>query len=311
MSLWLVGAGKMAQDYARVLDGLRVEYNAVGRGMASAASFENSIGRPVWPGGVEYALERKPAPVTAIIAVGVEYLAEVSNSLICSGTKRILVEKPGGLHLNEIIELNAVADKYGASVFVGYNRRFYGAVRKARSLINEDGGVLSAHFEFTEWAHVVTRSIAAQEVKERWLMANSSHVIDTAFHLIGRPIDWKFWNSGSIDWHPAAARFCGAGLSDKNVMFSYISDWQAPGRWGIELLTPKRRLILRPMERLSVIQLGSVELQSVDLVDDTDLRYKPGLYLQTQAFLNGDDDLLCSLDEQVRNASIYSKMAGY
>jgi hypothetical protein len=262
-------------------------------------------------GGVQEALSFERAPKEAIVAVGVEQLANTTYELMRAGTKRILLEKPGGLNLAELTKLKKQADALGVSIFIGYNRRFYQSVRTARDILDEDGGVLSAHFEFTEWSNIIAASTKPPEVKQHWLIANSSHVIDTAFHLIGWPVDWKCWTSGSIDWHPAAARFSGAGVTEKNVTFSYMSDWQAPGRWGIELLTLKRRLILRPMESLSIVQLGSVDMQSVDLVYDTDLQYKPGLYCQTQAFLNGDEGLFCSLDEQVKNARIYSKMAGY
>ena len=51
----------------------------------------------------------------------------------------------------------------------------------------------------------------------------------------------------------------------KGAMFSYFADWEAPGRWGLEVLTRKRRLIFRPMEQLQVMPLGSVKIDSVEL----------------------------------------------
>ena len=38
---------------------------------------------------------------------------------------------------------------------VGFNRRFYSSVLKAKDIIHEDGGVKSFFFEFTEWSHVI------------------------------------------------------------------------------------------------------------------------------------------------------------
>lgn len=311
MAIWLVGAGKMAKDYARVLDALEVTYTVIGRSEPSALAFEKVIGRPVRIGGIENALALDAAPEEAIVAVSVDQLAITATELIRSGTKRILLEKPAGLNLTEISRLNETADRHGAEVAIGYNRRFYGSVQLAREFIHDDGGALSAQFEFTEWSHVVARSNQRPEVKERWLIANSSHVIDTVFHLIGRPESWNCISSGYLDWHPAAARFSGVGMSEENVMFSYIADWQAPGRWGIELLTSKRRLILRPMEQLNVIELGSTEVKRVDRIDEVDLLFKPGLYRQAQAFFDRDDTLFCSLNDQLSNAILYSKMAGY
>ena len=42
----------------------------------------------------------------------------------------------------------------------------------------------------------------------------------------------------------------GAGVTERNIMFSYHADWQALGRWSVEVLTYKRRFIFRPMKQL-------------------------------------------------------------
>jgi len=301
----------MAQDYARILQGLDLPFEVIGRGADSADKFEKATGSRARIGGVSDALRADKAPEKAIVAVGVEQLAPTTAELIRAGVKRIMVEKPSGLDLAEIESLNRIAEENGASVLLAYNRRFYGSVQQARQCIAEDGGVISAQFEFTEWSHVIAPLVIGAGVKERWLLGNSTHVIDLAFHLIGRPVDWKCWHAGSIDWHPAAARFAGAGITEQNVMFSYLADWQAPGRWGLELLTAKRRLILRPMEQLQVTPLGTVKIEAIEPLDNLDQDYKPGLYRQTRAFLEGNDDLFCSLPEQVESVRIYSEMAGY
>lgn len=311
MSLWLIGAGAMAQDYAQVLQSIDLPFEVLGRGAVSADKFEKAIGKSVRTGRLANALIAGKIPEKAIVAVGVEQLAHTTAELIHAGVKRIMVEKPAGLDLAEIESLNRIAEKNRASVLLAYNRRFYGSVQQARECIAEDGGILSAQFEFTEWSHVIAPLVKGAGVKERWLLGNSTHVIDLAFHLIGRPADWKCWYAGSIDWHPAAARFAGAGVTEQNVMFSYSADWQAPGRWGVELLTTKRRLILRPIEQLKVTPLGTVKVEMMDPLDNLDQDYKPGLYRQTQAFLTGKDHLFCTLPEQVKNVRMYSEMAGY
>ncbi len=301
----------MAQDYARVLHALAQPFQAIGRGAVSAAAFEQSIGHPVRTGGLPSALEQEAAPEQAIVAVGVEQLATAADALIQAGTRRILLEKPGGLDLAEIGALQRRAAKKGAEVLLAYNRRFYGSVRQARECIAEDRGLLSAQFEFTEWSHQIAPLIKGPGVKEHWLLGNSTHVIDLAFHLCGRPVDWRYWHAGSLDWHPTAARFAGAGVTEHGVMFAYLSDWQAPGRWGLELLTAKRRLILRPMEQLQVTPLGTVKVEAIEPDDTLDQQFKPGLYRQAEAFLAGDDGLFCTLSQQVENVRLYTDMAGY
>ncbi len=149
------------------------------------------------------------------------------------------------------------------------------------------------------------------EVKNACVISNSSHVIDLAFHLCGLPREWKGWHAGRMNWHESAARFAGAGITDLGVLYSYHADWEAPGRWSVEVLTRKRRYIFRPMEQLQVTSIASVAVEKVQLDDDLDTRFKPGLYRQTQAFLNRDATNFCTIEQQLENAKIYSEMAGY
>jgi predicted dehydrogenase len=311
MSLWLIGAGVMARDYALVLQGLSQEFEVVGRNEASAKKFEEETGHAVRQGGLSGALVNSEAPKQAIIAVGVEHLANVATELIEAGTRQILIEKPGGISSMEIRELLQVEAKHKACVYVAYNRRFYASTTLARKLISEDGGATSCVFEFTEWSHAIAPLVKGPGVKEAWFLANSTHVVDLAFHLCGFPKDWAAWQGGALDWHPAAARFSGSGITELGILFSYHADWDAPGRWGVEVLTRKRRFILRPMEQLQVMEKGSVSVNNLNLDDELDGKFKPGLYRQVQAFLAQDNNLFCTLDEQFQHSVFYDKMAGY
>lgn len=311
MKTWLIGAGVMAQDYCNVLVAQGVDFNVIGRGVGSAKSFEALTGKSVRSGGVENALLAHKAPDSAIIAVGVESLADTAQQLIQAGTRRILIEKPGGLNTLQIQSLVEKALRYNAKVFIAYNRRFYAATTLARTLIEEDGGAVSCNFEFTEWSHKIVPIKLDAEVKEAWFLANSTHVVDLAFHLCGFPKDWHCWHGGSLDWHPSASRFCGSGITENDVFFSYHADWEAPGRWGVEVLTRKRRFVFRPMEQLQVTELGSVKVESVMLNDQLDKEFKPGLFMQTSAFFEHRDDLFCSIGEQLQHCDLYDQMAGY
>ena len=311
MSLWLIGAGMMAHAYAKVLQDLDQNFEVIGRNATSAAKFELATGHSVQQGGLNAALAISDAPESAIIAVGVEQLALIAMRLIKAGTRRILLEKPGGLNIVEIKALKQIAAKHNADVMIAYNRRFYTSTMLARKLIAEDGGATSCIFEFTEWSHAIAPLTKAPEVKEAWFLANSTHVVDLAFHLCGFPKDWHAWHGGSLDWHPSAARFCGSGITEQGVFFSYHADWEAPGRWGLEVLTRKHRFIFRPLEQLQVIQVGSVRMENIELDDRLDIEFKPGLYKQVTAFLNRDDGQFCSIDEQLQHIAIYGEIAGY
>lgn len=301
----------MSRDYAKVLCGLGAEFSVIGRGNASAERFREAIGKDVVTGGIHYALERFGAPEQAIVAVNVEHLTEVSSSLITQGVRRLLIEKPGGMNINEIEKLGAIAEQHQAELLVAYNRRFCASTIRLRQAILEDGGAVSCIFEFTEWSHVIGPSLRGPGVKENWFLANSTHVVDLAFHLCGFPKEITARVVGTLDWHPSAARFAGTGMTEKNVLFSYSADWEAPGRWGVEVLTRKARYVLRPIEKLHCTRIGSIEGEEINLDDADDKIYKPGLFKQTKAFLANDLATLCTIKEQIRNGQIYKQIAGY
>lgn len=306
-----MGTGPMAIAQAKVLCNLKIPFAVIGRGEKSAKIFERKVGIIPATGGVDNILQKKIAPNIAVVAVSVDQLADVAIALMKHGTKRILLEKPGGLNVRQIERVHKVADDNDVEVLVGYNRRFYSSTLKAEEIIAEDGGIKSVQFEFTEWSKKIENLAVSPEVKEQWLICNSSHVIDLIFYLCGNPVDWNYWCDGSLDWHPSGSRFCGAGITSREVLFSYIADWNSSGRWGIEILTPKRRLIFRPMEQLQVISLNSNEIKKVELEDELDISFKPGIHKQLEAFLKGDTSRFCTLTQQVKNIKLYSQMGGY
>lgn len=311
-NLWLIGAGPMAADYARVLDALKVPLTVIGRGSRSAETFAQKTGVAALHGGLDAFLASSPAPARrAIVSVGVEALAPTTRLLLEQGVSQILVEKPGALHKRELDELVDLAARKSAKVFVAYNRRMFASTLRARQMIASDGGVQSMHFEFTEWNHVIRDLTKADGVKPAWLLANSTHVIDLAFHLGGLPVDWHAYTRGALAWHPASSMFSGAGVTDRDVLFSYQANWDAPGRWSLEVLTAHNRLIFKPMETLQVMRKGSVAIETVEIDDRIDKAYKPGLHEQVRRFLAGEFDDLCALEEQARNWALYSRIANY
>lgn len=308
----LVGAGPMAQDYAKVLGALESEYLVIGRSESSAIEFEQATGKKVIEGGVSAYLKTKPkAPRHAIVSVGVEALAETTMMLIDYGVKSILVEKPAGINLDEIRAVYQKAYAADANVYVAYNRRFYSSVIKAQQIIKDDGGPSSFNFELTEWGHVIEKIDKPAGVKENWFLANTSHVSDLAFYLGGFPEQLSCFSSDSTSWHKRSANFAGAGRSACGALFSYNGNWNSPGRWSVEVLTKKHRLILRPMEQLQIQVIGSIAQNPVEIDDELDKSFKPGLYRQTQAFLNEDDAYLCDIEQQIKMTEVYNKMAGY
>lgn len=297
--IWIIGAGTIAQEYAKVLTALGYQFQMIGRGEEKARQVEETLGYKVIRGGLDSFIESAPeAPEAAIVATNLGSLAPNTIALLKYGVKRILCEKPGFLFPEECEKVTSLAKEKDTEVYLAYNRRFFSSVLKAKEIIAEDGGVSSFNFEFTEWGHVIAKYDKPKGELQNWLYANSSHVIDLAFYLGGEPVKMDCYTSGEISWHKPAA-FVGSGITEKGALFSYQANWAAPGRWGIEVLTAQHRLYLRPMESLQIQNLGSVAINPVEIDDHLDREFKPGFYRETKAFLENDLKSLCSLKEQL------------
>lgn len=309
--MWLIGTGNMAWHYANVIRYLGTKFTTIGRGEANATKFEQHFGLPVISGGLAMALQQREAPESAIVAVSVDGLFSATKSLIEAGTKRLLVEKPCSISLEELIQLQEISAAYDASIFVAYNRRFYAGTKRAQEVIAEDGGVTSMHLEISERGFQIAALDQPHHVKERWFLANTTHVCDLAFHLAGLPASITTHTKGETSWHPSGYAFAGCGETSSGALFSYNGNWETPGGWGLELRTSQRTMIFKPLERLVVQRRdgASVEEEVVDESSVTD--FKPGLLEQVRAFANGNSTNLCALSAHIAATKTYIRMAGY
>lgn len=311
-TILLVGSGPMAIDYARIFKALGITLVTVGRGKLSAEKFTAETELPVSLGGIDSWLAdtSNQLPERAVVAVGEKWIGATAKALMSRGIRHLLLEKPGG---HDAVDIRSVYDKAketSSSVYVGYNRRFYASVEAAKRIIAEDGGVTSFNFEFTEWGHVVSAIEKEEGVKEQWFLSNSTHVIDLAFYLGGRPTEMSSYSVGGLDWHPVASLFAGAGRTAGGALFSYQANWESPGRFGVEVLTRKHRLIFRPLEKLQIQKIGSVAIETMEIEDSLDRDFKPGLYKQVEAFVGGRTDLLPTISDQVTMLDWYLKIRG-
>ncbi len=306
----IVGAGKMAQEYARALARLRTGTLVLGRGAQSAAAYHAATGVMPGTGPLEAQLDALAGrlPDSAIVTVNAMYLAEVTALLAARGVRRMLVEKPAALDLAEMDRLLAAVRPTGAQVFLGYNRRFMASVRRAREIVAQDGGVLSVKFDFSEPARRIAQLPKPQRELDTWIYGNSSHVLDLAFHFLGpvRQMDARISGAGLVAWHPAASVFTGSAQAESGALMSWHANWAAPGRWGLEVMTAERRLILQPLEQLRIQSHAgfSETAEELDLADEREV--KPGLLRQLRAFLHGDEaESLPDLERQAENMRLY------
>lgn len=311
----VVGVGKMGVAHLQALAYLEPDALAGWAPSDRRRQMVESAGAEFFHGPLELALDAF-SPTHVVIASPVETLAPIALRLIDAGVRSLLVEKPVVLNREQGLELTAAVNKSGVSLSVGYNRRFYASIRTALKLIADAGEEIeSVIFEFNE---VIRDPLGppghAPAVQNRWLIANSLHVIDSALHPVGHPIPSQssFFRSGGLVWHPAGGIFSGAGVTTLGKPFSYHANWASPGRWGFEWVSKSARFQFRPLERLSMMRIGSFEWEEVPLIDALDQRFKPGVYLQDKAFLYGDErHKLVTLEQALALVDLGNSIAAY
>lgn len=301
MKILVVGSGYMAGEYAAVLKDLNVDFSIVGRSESSCNILKKKYPDiNIYSGGIEN-FNNIEKYNFAIITTNVEFLLEHSILVMNRGIRNLLVEKPGGKNLSEVKQLFDIAQVNSSKIFIAYNRRFYASVEKFINLLESDSKILSFNFEFTEWPHTLELFSNQEAVKENLFYANSSHLIDLAFFLNGKPKQMSSISTDKLAWHKKAI-YAGIGMTDKNSVFSYQANWKGPGRWGLEMISENFRYYFRPLEELWIQKQKTVKLEKVEIDNYLDIKYKPGLFKQVNAFLfNQSDKRLIDIVEQYNN----------
>lgn len=308
----VVGTGEISKEYCRVLVELGITPIVVGRNIEKAERFGRENEVQAFGGGIEQFLRDTGILYThAIVATDVLSLCDVSCLLLDAGVKNIFTEKPAGINKTDIIRISQKAKEKEANVYVAYNRRFFASTDKVLEYVRNDGGVKSFNFEFTEWAHTIEPLDTDARIKEAWFLANSTHVVDLAFFIGGEPSNMNCYTTGNLSWHKNGCIYSGAGVSEKGALFSYQANWAAPGRWAVEILTSKHRLYLKPMEKLSVQEIGSVQILPVELDNELDTRFKPGFFKEVESFVKGiDDGKKKTIHDQLRYMEYFEQIEG-
>lgn len=307
----LFGSSYMAEEYLKVLKALDCEVSVVGRNEEKAKGLAQIYSCAGYGGGSRALKDIECGDADlAIISSSVESLKDLTIDCIGSGIRNILIEKPGALN---IMELEAMSKAVGTdnNIAVAYNRRFYNSVIQLKSAIEKDGGPLGCFFDFTDREKDVLDNPKSKDVIRRWGFGNSSHVIDTAFYLIGHPVEMSSLRAGSWECHPTGTAFAGSGRTEK-CLFSYFATWAGGGRWDVEISTKEGRYKLSPLEELQFCKKNQFSWEKIALQDDDDAKFKPGLYKMVKKVLfDLDFSGLPTIADQIRFCAAVDRIFGY
>lgn len=318
MRVLIVGSGYMCEEYYKVLKDIGIQdIWIVGRGREKIDKLkkEYNIEKAFYGGLSEFIknFDRKIHFDLIINTVNVENLYEINKFILESNLGNLLLsEKPGCLNSEEADYLNNLSKVKNKKIFIAYNRRFYSSVLKLKNLLLNKKDILSIFFSFTEILEKIIKQNFPKEVKKKLLIANSSHVIDLVFHLIGMPAELNsFYYYKNEDFNYGI--YYGSGLSENNIPFVYHSNWLSKGRWLIEIYCKNYKYILCPLEKL-IIQKDNFnkELEIID-EDDDDKNFKPGLKKMLLSVINKNDlyENLCTINELTKTMKFYESIGGY
>lgn len=308
LNVLLIGSGNMSNFYAEILSSYEVDFSIFGNTYNSCSSFARR--HNCLFGSIECDDPLNFSSVShVIIATPVSFLFGYVQKVLLESEALILVEKPGAADFDEIQALERLDKEFPRRIFIAYNRRFYNCVAHAQSLIVSGHPVQSVSIVFNERVAQVEKSLRSEDVKSKWILSNSSHVIDLGFFLAGAPkLDSSaFFHSGGIAWHSSASVFASAGETESGALFTCTAAWGAPGGWSVNVRTDIHDLTFCPLEKLIIRKTGSDDCVIVE-----EGNFKFGLEGQLKAFLFGKkSENLCSVSSLCRLSKFIWKVGRY
>ena len=175
LKVLVLGAGNIGLEYARILEDQNIEYKIISRSCSPKITNANVINEDIF----NIPINRIKSFSHIIIAIQPHLTFSVLKYLIENTESSILVEKPLSLFAKCIQDIKI--DDFENRIYVAFNRRFFPSVIYAKKLL-EGQDITASNVCITEMSD---RIIGPNEVIERWGMANTIHILDLIFYLVG------------------------------------------------------------------------------------------------------------------------------
>ncbi len=309
----IVGAGAIAKHHFQVLDSFEdVEIRAVAN--RSPEPREKAVQAYNIPAGYadfEEMLAKENLDALLVL-VNAENMMTVTEKCFEKGVP-ILMEKPPALTAKEARELATKAREKNVPIMVGLNRRFYSIYEKALKAIAERGPLLGVAIEAPERIKE-EREIGkfSPELLDKWITLNGIHAIDLLCFFGG---NMKSTHTAHRSLHEKRGDNFGALIKfSEGAIGHYISHWNSPGRWTIDLYGDGIRAHFEPLESGLLFTSSSTPPTPIE-PDIEDVKFKPGLWRQNRYFIDRVKDKkpiaypAASIDDAVRTMELIEKIA--
>lgn len=306
----VVGAGGMAQEHIRAfsaLDGVTVA-GLHSRSRDRAQTLAGRFGIPVVADTIA---DLKAQTDADLVVVAVPELAANAVAKACLAEDwAILLEKPAGYDLSDARDIVSAAAGHAHPVMVGLNRRFYSSLAAAKADLDSRDEHRFIHIQDQQSFAEARRYNHPEAVVEKFMYANSIHMIDLITAL-GRGVITAVtpilpWQGERTEVVLAKVKF------DSGDRALYQGLWQGPGPWSCSVSTPSKRWLLQPVERASYQNAGERSQNPVD-PDPADSTFKAGFLRQAEAAaarVHGQASAAVSLDEALQTMTLIHRIFG-
>ena len=283
IKIGVIGAGWMAEQHLSVLSGVGgakvvgITSRTLSRAQALAQKF--NIGCCV-AGLNEMISEAKPDAL--LVLVSEESMFDVCAQLLKDYHLPLFIEKPAGLVPEETRCLADLACVNRVPTMVGYSRRYYSIFHKGIKIIRQHGKLRGVVVEGHErmW-RVREMNKFSDKVLKNWIYANSTHTIDLLRFFGGEPRNISAIVHNRIE--KKGDQIAAIMEFDSGAIGNYSAHWYSPGGWRVVLYGDGVTVEFKPLESGRWIDK---EFKITEIVsDEVDVKFKPGLYRQMEAFV--------------------------
>jgi predicted dehydrogenase len=280
MQIGIVGFGRIAQKHLDVLNALNISVVASVNRSQEKKELAFNAGIPNNYSTIEDMVAHHKLD-GIICCVSFQHIFEVASELIKFKIP-ILLEKPPGLSVHELLTLNQYSKEHKTPVMVGMNRRHYSILNRALEHMGGKDAITSLTLEWSEDPQSLTQRFSSYEINH-FIYANTLHGLDLITYCLGPIKNVHIQRDMTVDSYLQTATL--TGLSQSNQSLSFISSWESPLPWRLTLNTYEHHYLFAPLENCRYInrqrQWNTLEVSEVDQ------NYKPGFYAQAEIFIEG------------------------
>jgi predicted dehydrogenase len=307
--IWVVGAGNMALEYAKILNYLEINHSVIVRNKNRAKNFKLLKNCKIILGDLNFALETLPPPKYSIVCTNVTNLFLATKTLLEKSVDNLLIEKPGLLSLEHLKIINKLISKTKSNVFYAFNRRYLPSVLELLRRTYENGELLALHTELSERWNLIPKEAKDKEELKKWGISNSIHMIDLIQLIAGDIKQITTYRNKGLLLHPSGSQFVFSGETVNNIMLSGVASWGSGGGWSIDAFSKNYKLSLNPIETLNLTDNKTFK-KNLIIMSETET-FKLGLKPMLEDFLNFNFGHLCSIEQLKKNIIFANKLFGY